>query len=112
MQLNTEIIVVGGRNRWLVIVDGVREPGVGYWSREAAHARMVNERAADVVADYLARRERMNVADAVEAVAAHWGIVATAFAGYLMSRVPADADALREAQRLQSTPMEGHDYWQ
>jgi len=77
-----------------------------------AHARMVNERAADVVGDYLARRERMNVADAVEAVAAHWGILADAFAGYLRSRVPADADALRAVMCLQSTPMEGHDYWQ
>ena len=81
-------------------------------TKQLEHARMVNERAADVVADYLSRRQRMTVADAVEAVAAHWGIVATAFAVYLRSRVPADADALREAQRLQSTPMEGHDYWQ
>ena len=40
MQLSTEIIVIGGRNRWIVIVDGLREPGVGYWSREAAHAHM------------------------------------------------------------------------
>ena len=80
--------------------------------KQLEHARMVNKRAADVVADYLVRRERMNVADAVEAVAAHWGIVADAFAGYLRSRVPADADALREAQCLQSTPLEGHDYWQ
>jgi hypothetical protein len=80
--------------------------------KQLAHARMVNERAADVVADYLARRERMNVADAVEAVAAHWGIVADAFAGYLRSRVPADSDALQAVMNLQSTPMEGHDYWQ
>jgi hypothetical protein len=76
------------------------------------HARMVNERAADVVADYLVRRERMNVADAVEAVAAHWGIVADAFAGYLRSRVPADSDALQAVMNLQLMPLEGHDYWQ
>jgi len=80
--------------------------------KQLAHARMVNERAADVVADYLARRQRMTVADAVEAVAAHWGIVADAFAGYLQSRVPADSDALQAVMNLQSTPMEGHDYWQ
>ena len=80
--------------------------------KQMEHARMVNERATDVVADYLARRERMNVADAVEAVAAHWGILADAFAGYLQSRVPADADALRAVMCLQSTPLEGHDYWQ
>ena len=80
--------------------------------KQLEHARMVNERAADVVADYLARRERMNVADAVEAVAADWGIVADAFAGYLQSRVPADFDALQAARNLQSTPLEGHDYWQ
>jgi hypothetical protein len=80
--------------------------------KQLEHARMVNERAADVVADYLGRRERMNVADAVEAVAAHWGIVADAFAGYLRSRVPADSDALQAVMNLQSTPLEGHDYWQ
>jgi hypothetical protein len=40
MQLNTEIIVVGGRNRWVVIVDGVAEPGIGYGSKELAYARM------------------------------------------------------------------------
>ena len=80
--------------------------------KQLEHARMVNERAANVVADYLARRERMNVADAVEAVAAHWGVLADAFAGYLRSRVPADADALRAVMCLQSTPLEGHDYWQ
>lgn len=78
---------------------------------QLAHARMVNERAADVVADYLARRERMTVGDAVSAVAAHWGIVATAFAGYLRYRVPADSDALREAQCLHVSPLEGSDYW-
>ena len=80
--------------------------------KQLEHARMVNQRAADVVADYLVRRERMNVADAVEAVATHWGIVADAFAGYLQSRVPADFDALQAARNLQSTPLEGHDYWQ
>ena len=80
--------------------------------KQLAHARMVNERAADVVADYVARRQHMTVADAVEAVAAHWGIVADAFAGYLQSRVPADFDALQAARNLQSTPLEGHDYWQ
>jgi len=80
--------------------------------KQLEHARMVNERAADVVADYVARRERMNVADAVEVVAAHWGIVATAFAGYLQCRVPADFDALQAARNLQPTPLEGHDYWQ
>jgi hypothetical protein len=83
----------------------------GMTEKQLAHARMVNERAADVVADYVARRQRMNVADAVEAVAAHWGIVATAFAGYLMSRVPADSDTLHAARNLQSTPLEGSDYW-
>ena len=40
MQLSMETIVDCGRNRWVVIVDGVREPGVGYWSKEAARARM------------------------------------------------------------------------
>ena len=83
----------------------------GMTEKQLAHARMVNERAADVVADYVARRQRMTVADAVEAVAAHWGIVATAFAGYLQSRVPADSDALHDARNLQSTPLEGSDYW-
>jgi hypothetical protein len=83
----------------------------GMTEKQLAHARMVNERAADVVADYVARRQRMTVADAVEAVAAHWGIVATAFAGYLQSRVPADSDALHAARNLQSTPLEGSDYW-
>lgn len=78
---------------------------------QLAHARMVNERAADVVADYLARRERLDVDAALQATAAHWGIVATAFAGYLCSRVPADSDALREAQCLHVSPLEGSDYW-
>jgi hypothetical protein len=80
--------------------------------KQLAHARMVNERAADVVADYLARRQRMTVADAVEAVAADWDISPEGFAGYLQSRVPADFDALQAARNLQSTPLEGHDYWQ
>ena len=40
MQLSMETIVDYGRNRWVVIVDGVREPGNGYWSKEAARARM------------------------------------------------------------------------
>jgi hypothetical protein len=54
----------------------------------------------------------MTVADAVEAVAAHWDISPEGFAGYLQSRVPADFDALQAARNLQSTPLEGHDYWQ
>lgn len=40
MQLNTEIIVFDGRNRWIVTIDGVREPGIGYGCREMAYARM------------------------------------------------------------------------
>ncbi len=80
--------------------------------KQLAHARMVNERAADVVADYVARRQHMTVADAVEAVAAHWDISPEGFAGYLRSRVPADSDALQAMIYLPPMPLSGHDYWQ
>lgn len=40
MQLNTRTIVVNNQNRWVVTVDGVAEPGIGYGNQALALARM------------------------------------------------------------------------
>ena len=59
------------------------------------HARHVNTHAADVVADYVARRATVSVDAALSATADDWRVDAVGLANYLRSRVPADAEALR-----------------
>lgn len=64
-------------------------------SMQIQHARHVNVHAADVVADYVARRATASVDVALSATADQWRIDAVGLAVYLRSRVPADVDALR-----------------
>ena len=40
MQLATRTIVVQNQNRWVVVVDGLAEEGIGYGTIAAAHAHM------------------------------------------------------------------------
>jgi len=40
MELDYTTIVVSGLNRWIVWVDGVAEPGIGYGTRQLAFKRM------------------------------------------------------------------------